>query len=165
MVPDPAMTAYGMEYFCFDGDGLWNTPDQDLIEMGKMELAKIGLASPGKIQDGCVVRQKKAYPVYDQKYKQEVDIIREGLRKYPGLQLVGRNGMHKYNNQDHSMMTAMLAVKNILAGSLQYDLWNVNDDAIYHETIHEGAQDPLATGRMIPEKGFLGSLISCARRI
>jgi protoporphyrinogen oxidase len=151
MVPDPLMTAYGMEYFCFDGDGLWNTPDADLIEMGKMELAKIGLASPEEIQDGCVVRQKKAYPVYDQKYKQEVDIIREGLHDYTGLQLVGRNGMHKYNNQDHSMMTAMLAVKNILSGSIEFDLWNVNDDAIYHETIHEGSQDPLVTGRMIPK--------------
>jgi protoporphyrinogen oxidase len=150
MVPDPAMTAYGLEYFCFDGDGLWNTPDAELIEMGKKELAQIGLASPEEIKDGCVVRQKKAYPVYDQQYKQEVAVIRSGLADYPGLQLVGRNGMHKYNNQDHSMMTAMLAAKNILAGSIVYDLWDVNDDAIYHETIHEDAQDTLVTGRMVP---------------
>src|SRR5450432_207588 len=151
MVPDPLMTAYGLEYFCFDGDGLWNTPDAELINMAKEELSQIGLASPEEIKDGCVVRQKKAYPVYDQKYKQEVDTIRSGLADYPGLQLVGRNGMHKYNNQDHSMMTAMLAVKNILAGSIIYDLWQVNDDAIYHETHFKEDQEPLSTGRMIPK--------------
>src|SRR5450755_1769260 len=151
MVPDPGMTAYGLEYFCFDGDGLWNTPDADLIEMAKKEIAQIGLAAASDIQDGCVVRQKKAYPVYDKLYKTRVAAIRNALDAYPGLQLVGRNGMHKYNNQDHSMMTAMLAVKNILAGSIIYDLWQVNDDAIYHETHFKEDQEPLSTGRMIPK--------------
>ena len=151
MVPDPDMTAYGLEYFCFDGDGLWNTPDHELIEMAKREIAQIGLAAASDIQDGCVVRQKKAYPVYDRQYKERVGVIRSALNAYPGLQLVGRNGMHKYNNQDHSMMTAMLAVKNIIAGSPLFDLWQVNEDAIYHETIGADEGDQKPKGRMIPE--------------
>jgi len=151
MVPDPAMTAYGLEYFCFDGDGLWNTPDEELIELAKKEIALIGLASAVDILDGCVVRQKKAYPVYDREYKNRVTAIRMSLDAYPGLQLVGRNGMHKYNNQDHSMMTAMLAVKNILAGKMIYDLWQVNEDAIYHETIGADERQIPGTGRLVPE--------------
>jgi protoporphyrinogen oxidase len=151
MVPDPAMTAYGLEYFCFDGDGLWNTPDAGLIEMAKKEIAQIGLASADEIQDGCVVRQKKAYPVYDKLYKNRVAKIRNALSAYPGLQLVGRNGMHKYNNQDHSMMTAMLAVKNILAGQPVFNLWQVNEDAIYHETIGADEKEIPRTGRAVPE--------------
>ena len=151
MVPDPGMTAYGLEYFCFDGDGLWNMPDAGLIEMAKKEIAQIGLASAEDIQDGCVVRQKKAYPVYDRQYKNRVALIRSSLDAYPGLQLVGRNGMHKYNNQDHSMMTAMLAVKNILAGRMIYDLWQVNEDAIYHETIGTDEKEISVGGRMVPE--------------
>jgi protoporphyrinogen oxidase len=155
MVPEPGMAAYGLEYFCFDGDGLWNTADDELIEMGKKELAQIGLAAAEDIQDGCVVRQKKAYPVYDRNYKQGVALIRSALKNYPGLQLVGRNGMHKYNNQDHSMMTAMLAVKNILAGKTLFDLWQVNEDAIYHETIGQGEEGNGLVGRMVP--GVIGS--------
>src|SRR5664279_26643 len=150
MVPDPGMTAYGLEYFCFDGDGLWNTPDAELIEMAKKEIAQIGLATEKDILDGCVVRQKKAYPVYDKLYKERVAIIRDALDDYPGLQLVGRNGMHKYNNQDHSMMTAMLAVKNILDGKTIFNLWQVNEDAIYHETIGADEEETSQTGRLIP---------------
>jgi protoporphyrinogen oxidase len=148
MVPDPEMACYGLEYFCFDTDGLWNTPDDQLIALGKSEIEQIGLAQGLDVLDGYVVRQKKAYPVYDQAYKQHVDVIKEGLKNYPGLHLVGRNGMHKYNNQDHSMMTAMLAAKNIVAGKEVYDLWKVNEDAEYHETIEENA--PKA-GRQMPE--------------
>src|SRR5581483_10791368 len=100
MVPDPSMTCYGLEYFCFEGDGLWNARDAELIERGKQELAKIGLAQPGDVVDGCVVRQPKAYPVYDDDYARHVATIRAELdRDYPNLHLVGRNGMHKYNNQ------------------------------------------------------------------
>lgn len=151
MVPDPGMTAYGLEYFCFDGDGLWNSPDETLIAMAKKEIEQIGLASLSDVQDGCVVRQKKAYPVYDRLYKERVATIRSALDAYPGLQLVGRNGMHKYNNQDHSMMTAMLAVKNILAGKSLFNLWQVNEDAIYHETFGEDEEVP-RTGRLIPQQ-------------
>src|SRR5262249_34452151 len=117
MVPDPTLACYGLEYFCFEGDGLWNSSDKELIELAKQELAKLGLARPEDIQDGCVVRQQKAYPVYDDDYAMHVETIREELeRKFPTLHLVGRNGMHKYNNQDHAMMTAMLCVENILEG-------------------------------------------------
>ena len=117
MVPERALACLGLEYFCFEGDGLWNSSDEELIELAKKELAKIGLASADEVMDGCVVRQKKAYPVYDEDYKDNVETIRERARaKYPTLHLVGRNGMHKYNNQDHAMMTAMLTVKNIMAG-------------------------------------------------
>jgi protoporphyrinogen oxidase len=150
MVPDADMVAYGLEYFCFEGDGLWNSSDASLIELGKKELFQIGLAIPEEIRDGHVVRQKKAYPVYDQQYKGRLDIVKSALEDYPGLQLVGRNGMHKYNNQDHSMMTAMLAVKNIMAGSMAYNLWDVNVDAIYQETVTPGEKESLAGGRLIP---------------
>jgi protoporphyrinogen oxidase len=133
MVPDPSMACYGLEYFCFEGDQLWNSTDDQLIQLAKKEMETIGLTTQSAVADACVVRQPKAYPVYDHDYKSNVAAVRDALKAYPGLILVGRNGMHKYNNQDHSMMTAMLAAKNILAGQAIYDLWNVNTDAIYHE--------------------------------
>ena len=135
MVPDPNMCCYGMVYFCFSGDGLWETQDVLLIEKAKKELQQIGLAKENDIVDGYVLRQEKAYPVYDQGYKQQVALIQAALmEQFPSLYLVGRNGMHKYNNQDHAMMTAMLTVKNILAGKNLYNVWQVNQDAEYHET-------------------------------
>ncbi|MEM7746823.1 MAG: NAD(P)/FAD-dependent oxidoreductase [Pseudomonadota bacterium] len=153
MVPDPNQSCLGLEYFCFEGDGLWNSSDDKLIELAKKELAQIGLASEEEIIDGCVVRQKKAYPVYDDGYKENVETIRSELaEKYPTLHLVGRNGMHKYNNQDHAMMTAMLTVKNIQAGELLYDIWNVNEDAEYHEAGNSGEQQALSSVRMVPER-------------
>jgi protoporphyrinogen oxidase len=148
MVPDPRMAAYGCEYFCHEGDGLWQMSDVDLTELAKREMAKIGLLRPQAVVDSAVVRQPKAYPVYDSKYQTNVDVIRRELReRYPGLAVVGRNGMHKYNNQDHSMMTALLAAKNIVAGRELYDLWQVNQDAEYHEQGDRGAEE---TGRLIP---------------
>ena len=153
MVPNPEQSCLGLEYFCFEGDGLWNSGDDKLIELAKKELAQIGLASEKEIIDGCVVRQKKAYPVYDDGYKENVETIRADLAdKYPTLHLVGRNGMHKYNNQDHAMMTAMLTVKNIQAGELVYDIWNVNEDAEYHESGNSGEQQALSSVRMVPER-------------
>ncbi|MEY4053464.1 MAG: hypothetical protein RJA92_597 [Bacteroidota bacterium] len=147
MVPDPSMACYGLEYFCFEGDGLWTSSNDDLIALGKKEIEKIGLTKASAVVDGYVVRQPKAYPVYDQFYKARVDSVREALANYPGLYLIGRNGMHKYNNQDHSMMTAMLAAKNIIAGKELYNLWDVNEDAEYHEGGDRGA-----SGRMVPQK-------------
>jgi protoporphyrinogen oxidase len=153
MVPDPAMTCYGLEYFCFEGDGLWNSSDADLIERGKQELAKIGLAQPEDVVDGCVVRQPKAYPVYDDDYARHVATIRDALdQQYPNLHLVGRNGMHKYNNQDHAMMTAMLCAKNIVAGESLYDLWQVNQDAEYHESGKAGEQVGATGLRQVPQR-------------
>jgi protoporphyrinogen oxidase len=139
MVPDPQMCCYGLEYFCFEGDGLWSAPDAELVELGKRELQQLGLASAADVVDGCVVRQAKAYPVYDDDYAANVDVVRRELaERFPTLHLVGRNGMHKYNNQDHAMMTAMLCARNIVAGEQLYDLWQVNQDAEYHEAGERG---------------------------
>lgn len=149
MVPDPALNCYGLEYFCFEGDGLWSSSDQDLVTLANTELAKLGLGIPEDVVDGCVVRQPKAYPVYDDDYARHVDAVRDELEsRFPNLHLVGRNGMHKYNNQDHAMMTAMLCVENILAGEPIYDLWRVNQDAEYHEEGQAGA----AGLRLVPTR-------------
>jgi len=154
MVPDPSMCCYGLEYFCFEGDELWTAKDGDLVELGKRELEKIGLAAAADIIDGCVVRQAKAYPVYDDDYAANVEALRTELEeRFPTLHVVGRNGMHKYNNQDHAMMTAMLCVKNILAGKRVFDVWNVNQDAEYHEAGERGAEASGASGlRSVPRR-------------
>jgi protoporphyrinogen oxidase len=153
MVPDEKLACLGLEYFCFEGDGLWTASDEDLMALARKELAQIGLATEAECIDGCVVRQKKAYPVYDESYKTNVEAIRADLAaNFPSLHLVGRNGMHKYNNQDHAMMTAMLTVKNIAAGELIYDIWNVNEDAEYHEEGHSGAEEALKSVRMVPRR-------------
>ena len=158
MVPDPALACYGLEYFCFEGDGLWTSSDADLVKLASRELASLGLVAPGDVLDGHVVRQPKAYPVYDDDYARHVDTIRRELEaRYPGLHLVGRNGMHKYNNQDHAMMTAMLTAKNILAGEQIYDVWQVNQDAEYHEAGDRGAQDTDTGGRLVPRRVGTGT--------
>jgi protoporphyrinogen oxidase len=147
LVPDPALACYGLEYFCFEGDGLWNSTDAELIALASRELVQLGLARAGDVVDGHVVRQPKAYPVYDDDYARHVATIRQDLdERYAGLHLVGRNGMHKYNNQDHAMMTAMLTARNILAGRPLYDVWNVNQDAEYHEDGDRGAEASLDRG-------------------
>jgi protoporphyrinogen oxidase len=149
MVPDASMACYGLEYFCFEGDGMWQMKDEDLITLAKTEMQQIGLEDANLVVDGYVVRQAKAYPVYDKEYKEHINTIRKALKNYHGLYLIGRNGMHKYNNQDHSMMTAMLAAKNIIAGNELYDVWNVNQDAAYHESGERGEDEG---GRLIPMK-------------
>lgn len=133
MVPDQRKTCLGLEYFCFEGDGLWTMSDADLIELGKREIEILGLAKASDVEDGAVVRMPKAYPVYDSQYAEALGVVREFIGGIENLQLVGRNGMHRYNNQDHSMLTAMLAVKNILGG--KHDLWDVNADQDYHEEV------------------------------
>jgi protoporphyrinogen oxidase len=133
MVPDQSKTCLGLEYFCFEGDSLWAMSDADLIELGTKELVKLGLAKAADVEDGAVVRMPKAYPVYDSKYLEALTTVRGFFATFENMQLIGRNGMHRYNNQDHSMLTAMLAVKNVLGGS--YDLWGVNADQEYHETV------------------------------
>ena len=151
MVPDPAMACYGLEYFCFEGDGMWTSRDEDLIALAKKEIEQIGLTKQSAVVEGYVVRQPKAYPVYDHYYKDNVEAVKEALTDYPGLYLIGRNGMHKYNNQDHSMMTAMLAAKNIISGKTEYDVWNVNEDAEYHEGGLRGADEKVSE-RLVPQK-------------
>ena len=141
MIPDEDMACVGLEYFCFEGDGLWDMADDDLVELAPKEMNTLGLLDPKKVKGGAVVRQEKAYPVYDEDYAANVAAMRGELEhKYPSLHLVGRNGMHRYNNQDHAMMTAMLTVENILAGERVYDIWCVNEDAEYHEAGDEGAE-------------------------
>ena len=154
MVPDPDKACYGLEYFCFEHDGLWDSSDADLIELAKKELIQIGLAQQGDVVDGTVVRQRKAYPVYDDDYARHVNTIsRELDTRYPNLHLVGRNGMHKYNNQDHAMMTAMLCVENILADTKLYDLWQVNSDAEYHENGSAAAEETTGSAvRLVPAR-------------
>jgi len=153
LVPDPSLSCLGLEYFCFEGDGLWTSSDEDLRALATSEVAKIGLCALGDVLDATVVRQPKAYPVYDEAYKENMRNIRLDLElHFPTLHLVGRNGMHKYNNQDHAMMTAMLTAKNILAGERVYDVWDVNEDAEYHEAGTSGAQEALKSERMVPKR-------------
>jgi protoporphyrinogen oxidase len=145
MVPDASLNCYGLEYFCFEGDGVWAASDEELIRLASEELVALKLADRADIIDGTVVRQPKAYPVYDEGYQERVETIRRELEtRYPSLHLVGRNGMHKYNNQDHAMMTAMLTVENIRLGHRAFDVWQVNQDAEYHEEGEAGAEDVLS---------------------
>ena len=143
MVPDPGTTGLGLEYFCFEGDDLWSMQDDKLIDLGRREMAKLGLIDPETVIDGTVLRIEKAYPVYDSTYKRCLETVREFLKTVPNLQLVGRNGMHRYNNQDHSMLTAVLAARNIMGG--RYDLWSVNADTDYHESGEAITEEELAS--------------------
>jgi len=131
MVPTPGMTCLGLEYFCFKGDGLWEARDQDLIAQAGRELEHLGLAQQSSIVDGTVIRVPKAYPIYDANYRTHLTKVRELIDPIPNLHTVGRNGMHKYNNQDHSMLAAMMAVSNMRGGS--HNIWDVNTDSDYHE--------------------------------
>jgi protoporphyrinogen oxidase len=141
-------TCLGLEYFVFEGDDLWETSDADLIELGKRELAALDLVKPGRVEAGYVVRMPKAYPTYDEFYRDNVEVMKRWLAENaPNVHPVGRNGMHKYNNQDHSMYTAMLTVENIVQGT-DHDIWSVNVEEEYHEEI--GTPDHAATGRDAP---------------
>ncbi|CAN5767262.1 NAD(P)/FAD-dependent oxidoreductase [soil metagenome] len=131
MVPDARQTCLGLEYFCFEGDGLWTMKDEELVRLGTREVEQIGLLRGARVIDGTVVRMPKAYPIYDEGYETAVDEIRQHLDGFSNLQVAGRNGMHKYNNQDHSMVTAMLAVGNL--EGRHRDSWAVNQDDDYHE--------------------------------
>jgi protoporphyrinogen oxidase len=154
MVPDPATTCLGMEYFCFKGDALWSRSDADLIEQAKREIGQVGLGDPAKVFDGHVVRVPKAYPVYDDNYQQALTVIRDFVEQVPNLQFVGRNGMHRYNNQDHSMLSAILAARNLLGG--KYSVWDVNVDDEYHEAGGIVTEEELAnlqrTQPRVPER-------------
>jgi protoporphyrinogen oxidase len=151
MVPDADIACVGLEYFCFEGDGLWASSDADLVALATSEMAILGLCDPAHVTGGVVVRQEKAYPVYDEEYRDNVDALRQEIEgRHPTLHCVGRNGMHRYNNQDHAMMTAMLTVRNIQAGARVHDIWTVNEDAEYHEEGEEGEQAALASVRAVP---------------
>ena len=145
MLPDQTTSSIGMEYFCQEGDKLWTKDNATLIKQAASELEHLGLATADLVIDGTVIRQPKAYPVYDEDYQEALDMIRGWLSTFDNLQVVGRNGMHRYNNQDHSMLTAMLAVKNILGG--RNDLWAVNVEKEYHEDV-EAAPDLKSSQRL-----------------
>ena len=132
MVPDSSKTSVGLEYFCDEGDKLWNMSDEELIALGASEIHQIGLAQPDMVVDGVVVRQVKAYPIYNSVYNDQLAIIKNWLSSLDNFHTVGRNGLHKYYNQDHSMLTAILAVRNIIHGE-RHDVWNVNTERSYHE--------------------------------
>jgi protoporphyrinogen oxidase len=150
MVPDQAKTCLGMEYFCSRGDRVWQMSDRELIALASREIMALGLVPSGcKIEDGVVIRQRKAYPVYDGEYRQHLKVLQDYVTSFENLQTVGRNGMHRYNNQDHSMLTALLAVKNLLGES--HDLWNVNVERSYHEEFTKdqwnNLKQPAETGK------------------
>jgi protoporphyrinogen oxidase/predicted dehydrogenase len=128
----PGTTCLGVEYFCFRGDEIWEMSDADAVELAKQELASIGLIDPAKVVDGVKVLVPKAYPVYDLEFEPAVATIRAYLETFENLVTCGRNGLHRYNNQDHSMWTAILATLNILDG-VEHDVWSVNTDAEYLE--------------------------------
>jgi protoporphyrinogen oxidase len=134
MVADPdRTTCLGLEYFCFEGDGIWTAADADLIALATQELRSLNLIGDAHVFDGTVVRMRKAYPTYDGAYREHLDAVRAHIDAIPNLHCVGRNGMHKYNNQDHSMLTAMMTVWNMQGAA--HDVWSVNTDYEYHEEI------------------------------
>src|SRR6186997_2184294 len=139
MTPDPRRSCLGLEYFCFEGDELWSSADEDLVELGRREVAQLGLVDPERVVGGHVVRVPKAYPVYDADYEGRVGRIRDWLGGIANLQQVGRNGLHRYNNSDHSMLTALRAVENLCDGA-DHDVWSVNADSVYHETVEVDEQ-------------------------
>jgi protoporphyrinogen oxidase len=139
----------GLEFFVNEGDSMWTKPDADLIEQAKGELERLGLGDASKVEAGYVVRMPKAYPVYDEHYERNVDIMRRWITENcPNVYPVGRNGMHRYNNQDHSMYTAMLSVENIYGA--EHDVWSVNVEDEYHEEKAATTRNGGRTGRDAP---------------
>ena len=141
MVPDPTKACVGLEYFCFQGDELWEMDDDDLVQLGMRELEKLGLARVDQLKFGFVERVPKAYPMYDAEYAERVQVIRSWLDDLDNFVQVGRNGLHRYNNSDHSMLTAMRAVDNLVLGT-QHVLWDVNAESAYHEEERQDEQQP-----------------------
>ena len=148
MVPKPSRTSLGLEYFLWEKDEEWTWSNDRLIELGVRECAQIGLINPREVEDGTVVRMEKAYPVYDHQYQGYVQTIRQFLETLTNFQTIGRNGLHRYNNQDHSMVTGVYAAQNIMGGN--QDVWAVNTEKEYHE---EGRSTPVNAGdRMVPAR-------------
>jgi protoporphyrinogen oxidase len=151
MVPEGSGDAsVGMEYFCFEGDELWTMDDDDLVAMASQEVEKLKLAKAADVKFGFVARVHKAYPIYDVEYAERVATIREWLQTITNLTQVGRNGLHRYNNSDHSMLTSMRAVDNILLGT-HHDIWAVNAESVYHEEdveVEQPYRDPPETPAM-----------------
>jgi protoporphyrinogen oxidase len=146
MVPDASRSSLGLEYFLWDKDEEWRWSQDRLIELGIKECSQIGLIEPDEVEDGTIVRMKKAYPVYDHKYQESLGIVRRYLETFANLQTVGRNGLHRYNNQDHSMLTGVYAARNIVGE--KNDVWSVNTEMEYHEEVR---RPTVSTGdRLVP---------------
>jgi protoporphyrinogen oxidase len=133
MVPDPETTSLGVEYFATEGDALWSMTDAELLDLAKLEMAQLGLVDPELVSDGTVLRVRKAYPVYDSQYQAGLAVVRDFLAEFGNLQQIGRNGMHRYNNQDHSMLTGIMAARNTVGE--RHDLWNLLADSEYLEQV------------------------------
>ena len=153
MVPDSEKSGLGLEYFCNEGDELWTMSDQQLVQLAKQEIAQLGLAKAEDVVDGCVYRVAKSYPVYDADYREHLTVLREFMDGFTNMQTVGRNGLHRYNNQDHAMLTGMMAVRNLLNGE-NHNLWEVNADQQYHEEVREEAAPEEEALREILETVF-----------
>jgi len=160
MVPDQSKSCLGLEYFCTVGDEIWSKSNEELIALGTRELEAIGLVPASKIEGGAVVHAPKAYPVYDESYESALAEIRPHLDGFQNLLTIGRNGTHTYNNMDHSMVTAMLAVRKMLGG--EHDLWNLDGKDEYLEEIQEGGEassidlrELAATQPHVPSPKFL----------
>lgn len=130
---DPAFTNLGMEYFCFTDDDLWKSSDEEIIDLAKKELAKIKVFRDFSVTDGFVVRVPYAYPVYVGRHQEDLQILKKYIEKIENLEVIGRSGMYKYNNMDHSILTGIYAARNILAGAKKYNLWEVNTEQEYLE--------------------------------
>ena len=141
-------SSLGLEYFCNEGDALWSLSNDELVKLAKAEIDRIGLCPAGKVVDGVVYRVPKSYPVYDAAYAEHVRVIREYVDNLENLRTVGRNGLHRYNNQDHSMLTGLYAVRSLLEGET-HDLWAINADQEYHEEVQNGDREPGRVGRNI----------------
>lgn len=142
MLPNQDTASIGMEYFCQEGDGLWTMSDEDLRALAASELETLGLAKASDVIDAAIIRQPKAYPVYDGEYREALDVLEEWIGSLDNFQTVGRNGLHRYNNQDHSMLSAMLAARNILGEN--HNVWTVNVERSYHEEFE--LKKPAPTG-------------------
>ncbi len=147
MVPDPAKTCIGMEYFCNEGDETWDMPEKDLIGLAAKELSELGLVTENTVMDGFVIRQPKAYPIYDCGYEKNLKIIRNFIDPIDNLQTIGRNGMHRYNNMDHSMQTGLMAAQNLLGAT--HDTWEISDDQAYLEE-----EEKIRIDKLIRDKIF-----------
>jgi protoporphyrinogen oxidase len=161
MVPDESKSCLGLEYFCNVGDEIWSMSDEELIKLGTRELATIGLITPDKVEGGAIVHAPKAYPVYDEHYEAALGIIRPYIDSFQNLMTIGRNGTHTYNNQDHSMVMGMLAVRNLVLGT-KHDLWNLDGKDEYLEEVSEGSgistidlRELTASQPMVPTPAFL----------
>ena len=141
MVPDPTKACVGLEFFCFAGDELWEMDDDDLVQLGIRELESLSLAKRDALEFGFVTRVPKAYPIYDEEYADRVKTIRSWLDGLDNYIQVGRNGLHRYNNSDHSALTAMRAVDNLVRGT-DHDIWEVNAESVYHEEEKQHEQQP-----------------------